>query len=112
MFTVRYLAWTVKLLIFVLVVLFAYKNTAPVEVVLFDGIVWSNVPLIVVMVSAFVLGTLLGALVMLPSTWRRRREAGKLRRDLSKVKAAVATPSPSAKSEATLKASSADSTPL
>jgi uncharacterized integral membrane protein len=108
---VRYLAWAVKLLIFGLVVLFAYKNTAPVEVVLFDGLTWPNVPLIVVMVSTFVLGALLGALLMLPSTWRKRREAHKLRRDLQKVQAAVASP-PSTKAVKPLQASSSDTTPL
>lgn len=108
----RYLAWAVKLLIFVLLVLFAYKNTSPVEVVLFDGFAWSNVPLIVVMVSTFVLGALLGVLVMLPNTWRRRRETGKLRRDLSKVRAAVDTPSSNAKTVTSPKTSDVDSTAL
>jgi len=108
---VRYLAWAVKLLIFVLVVLFAYKNTAPVEVVLFGGLTWPNVPLIVVMVSTFVLGAVLGVLLMLPSTWRKRREAHKLRRDLSKVQAAVATPV-DAKSAARVQAASSDIKPL
>ncbi len=107
----RYLAWAVKLLIFVLVVLFAYKNTAPVEVVLFGGLTWPNVPLIVVMVSTFVLGAVLGVLLMLPSTWRKRREASKLRRDLNKVQAAVAEPA-DAQSAARIQASLSDTKPL
>jgi uncharacterized integral membrane protein len=100
----RYLAWAIKLVIFVLVVLFAYKNTAPVEVVFFDGVFWSDVPLIVVMLVTFVLGALLGVLVMLPSTWRGRREAGRLRKDLNKVQSLVAKP--------TATPASTDATPL
>lgn len=88
----RYLAWAIKLLVFVLVVLFAYKNTAPVEVVFFDGVLWSDVPLIVVMLVTFALGGLLGVVIMLPSTWRGRREAGRLRKDLNKVQSLVSKP--------------------
>jgi uncharacterized integral membrane protein len=100
----RYLAWAIKLVIFVFVVLFAYKNTAPVEVVFFDGILWSDVPLIVVMLVTFAVGGVLGVAIMLPSTWRGRREAGRLKKDLNKAQSLV----DQSKSAATV----TDSTPL
>ena len=81
----RYIMWGVKLIIFTIVVMFAYKNMQPVDVEFFGQWSYASVPLVVVMLVAFVLGTLLGVFLMLPSTWRRRREAGRLRRDLGKV---------------------------
>lgn len=81
----RYVVWGIRLLIFAVVVMFAYKNMGPVEIVLFDGLRWSDVPLIVVILVSFVLGTVLGAILMLPSTWRRGRETWRLRRDLGKA---------------------------
>lgn len=78
----RYVMWAIKLAVFAVVVLFAYKNMAPVNVQLLGDTQFANVPLVVVMLAAFVLGTLLGVVLMLPSTWRRRREAGRLKRDL------------------------------
>ena len=81
----RYVMWAIKLVIFAVVVLFAYKNMAPVDVQLFGSAQIISVPLVVVMLVTFVAGTLLGVLLMLPSTWRRSREAGRLKRDLAKV---------------------------
>ena len=81
----RYVMWAIKLVIFAVVVLFAYKNMAPVDVQLFGAAQIISVPLVVVMVVAFVAGTLLGVLLMLPSTWRRRREASQLKRDLARA---------------------------
>lgn len=84
----RYLVWAIKLVIFAVVVLFAYKNMQPVDVQFFGQFSYTNVPLVVVMLIAFVLGTLLGVFLMLPSTWRRRREASRLQRDLTRVQKA------------------------
>lgn len=81
----RYVMWAIKIVVFAVVVLFAYKNMAPVDVQFLGNTQFVGVPLVVVMLVAFVLGTLLGVFLMLPSTWRRRREAGKLKRDLIKA---------------------------
>ena len=97
----RYVMWAIKLVIFAVVVLFAYKNMAPVDVQLFGSAQIISVPLVVVMLVTFVAGTLLGVLLMLPSTWRRSREAGRLKRDLAKVgklAARSADPKPQASS--------------
>ncbi|UOD49808.1 LapA family protein [Orrella daihaiensis] len=81
----RYVWWAIKLAVFAVVVLFAYKNMAPVDVQFLGNTQFVGVPLVIVMLVAFVLGTVLGVFLMLPSTWRRRREAGRLKRDLRKV---------------------------
>lgn len=81
----RYLAWTIKIIVFAVVVLFAYKNMNPVDVILFGNMKFSEVPLVVVMLIALVAGTLLGVFLMLPSTWQRRREAWQLKRDLKRA---------------------------
>jgi putative membrane protein len=80
----RYIAWTIKLILFAVLVLFAYKNMGPVDVMLFGDARFSDVPLVVVMLVAFVAGTLLGVFLMLPSTWQRRREAWRLKRELKR----------------------------
>jgi lipopolysaccharide assembly protein A len=86
----RYVMWAIKLLIFLVVLMFAYKNMQPVDVYLLGQAQISGVPLVVVLLIAFVLGTVLGLVLMLPSTWRRRREAGKLKRDLGKAQEGLA----------------------
>jgi len=97
----RYVVWGIKFLVFAVVVMFAYKNMGPVEVILFDGLRWSEVPLIVVILVSFILGTMLGAMLMLPGTWRRGRETWRLRRDLGKVQSRAGKPGSSASSEST-----------
>jgi len=90
----RYLAWTIKLVVFAVVVLFAYKNMNPVDVMLFGNMKLSAVPLVVVMLIAFVVGTLLGVFLMLPSTWQRRREAWRLKRELKRAQRGQAQAAP------------------
>lgn len=90
----RYVIWAVKLVVFAVVVLFAYKNMAPVDVQFLGSTQFVGVPLVVVMLVAFVLGTLLGVFLMLPSTWRRRREAGRLKRDLQKAQQSAVAAAP------------------
>ncbi len=81
----RYVVWTIRLIVFIAVLFFAYKNVTPVEVVLYDGLRLTDIPLIVVMLLAFVIGAVFGAVLMLPGRWRRWRESGRLRKDLAKV---------------------------
>ncbi|TAL79933.1 MAG: LapA family protein [Burkholderiaceae bacterium] len=81
----RYLVWVLRLLVFVLVLLFALKNTDPVNVHFYADRTIAGVPLIVVMLAAFVLGIVLTLLAVFPANWRRRREVRKLRRDLQRL---------------------------
>lgn len=105
----RYVIWAVKLVVFAVVVLFAYKNMAPVDVQFLGNTQFVGVPLVVVMLVAFVLGTLLGVFLMLPSTWRRRREAGRLKRDLQKAQKASASATVAPTSGSVASAAAADS---
>jgi uncharacterized integral membrane protein len=69
----RYLGLAAKLLVFLLVLGFALKNSHSVTFNSYLGYVW-QAPLIVMMGLAFVLGTLTGALALLPTLFRLRRE--------------------------------------
>lgn len=81
----RYFVWALRLIVFLAVLLFALKNTNPVSVTFVEGVTIPNVPLIVVMLSTFVLGALFGLLLTIPSALRRRRELARLRKDLEKL---------------------------
>lgn len=88
----RYLVWVLRLLVFILVLLFALKNTDPVNVSFFADHVVTGVPLIVVMLAVFVLGVVFGLLMTAPSILRRRREAKKLKRDLVRLQESIKHP--------------------
>ncbi len=85
----RYLVWALRLLVFVVVLLFALKNTDRVNVYFFANHLISEVPLIVVMLGSFVVGAIFGLLLTVPGVFRRRREAAALRRELDEVKAST-----------------------
>jgi len=85
----RYLIWALRLLVFVAVLMFALKNTGPVAVNFYADYVLQDVPLIVVMLVTFVVGTVFGLLLTVPAAMRRRREALRLRRELERLQATV-----------------------
>ena len=85
----RYLVWALRLLVFVAVLMFALKNTDPVGVTFYGTWAVQSVPLIVVMLSTFVLGTVFGLLLTVPGSVRRRREAARLKKELERIQAAV-----------------------
>lgn|SRR5690606_2760941 len=84
----RFVIWAVRLVVFVLVLLFALKNTEPVDVGFYADYVIREVPLIVVMLVAFVLGAVFALLVVLPGSMRRRRESARLRREVQRLQKA------------------------
>jgi len=57
----HYLVWLARFLVFVLVLLFALNNLTPVDVRLYGEHVFAGVPLVLVMLAAFFLGTVLGS---------------------------------------------------
>jgi len=69
----RYLWLAAKLLVFLLVLGFALKNSHSVTFYSYLGYVW-QAPLIVMLGLAFVLGALMGVLALLPALFRLRRE--------------------------------------
>ena len=70
----RYLGLALKLLVFLLVLGFALKNSHTVIFYSFLDYVW-QAPLIVMLGLAFVLGALTGVLALLPTLFRLRRGA-------------------------------------
>jgi len=82
----RYLVWALRLLVFLAVLMFALKNTDPVTVRFYADHLVTEVPLIVVMLACFVIGTLFGLLLTVPAGIRRRRELTRIRRDLERAR--------------------------
>lgn len=74
----HYLGLLAKLLVFLLVLGFALKNSHSVVFYSYLDYVW-QAPLIVMLGLAFVLGALAGVLALLPTLFRLRREAAKKR---------------------------------
>jgi putative membrane protein len=77
----RYLAWFLKLALFVVVVLFLVRNSEPVTVRYFLGAEW-QAPLFLVLSVTFLAGILLGVVAILAQVMRQRREIAALRREL------------------------------
>ena len=85
----RYIVWALRLIVFLAVLLFALKNTDPVGVTFYGDWAIQGVPLIVVMLTTFILGTVFGLLLTVPGSLRRRREVARLRKELERIQAAV-----------------------
>ena len=72
----HYLGLLAKLLLFLLVLGFALKNSHSVVFQSYLGYVW-QAPLIVMLGLAFVMGALTGVLALMPTLFRMRRNAAK-----------------------------------
>ena len=70
----KYLMWLLKAAIFLTLLAFALKNQQDTAVNLFFGAVW-HAPLVLVLLIAFAIGLMVGALGMVPRWWKHRREA-------------------------------------
>jgi putative membrane protein len=75
----RYLGWILKLLLFLVLLGFALKNTAPVEVRFFLSQSW-QAPLSLVLFLFFAAGAAMGVAAALSAAYRQRRELEALRR--------------------------------
>ena len=73
----RYLGLLFKLLVFLLVLGFALKNSHTIIFYSYLDYVW-QAPLIVMLGLAFVLGALTGVLALLPTLFRLRRENARM----------------------------------
>lgn len=76
------LTWALRLIIFVVLLVFAVQNTDPVGLRFFTGQVW-EAPLVLVLLGFFVGGVILGALSLLGVIFRQRREISRLKRSAS-----------------------------
>ncbi|MFM9969028.1 MAG: lipopolysaccharide assembly protein LapA domain-containing protein [Burkholderiales bacterium] len=77
----RYLFWSLLALLFVLLLLFAVRNTTPVRLRFFFDQGW-DVPLILLLLVFFVIGVCLGLLASLERIFRQRREINSLKKSL------------------------------
>jgi uncharacterized integral membrane protein len=78
----RILSLILKIALFVLVVIFAVRNTDVVTVRYLPGQEW-QAPLVFVLLAVFAAGIVLGLAAALPRIFRQRREISALRRDLA-----------------------------
>jgi uncharacterized integral membrane protein len=89
----RFVLWTLKLALFLLVLSFAVKNTDIVAVRYYLGYQW-QAPLVLVLLAFFCLGVLVGIVSSLSHMLRQRRAIVALRRELSARGQAAAAPPP------------------
>ena len=73
----RILTWLVRAFLFFVLVAFAINNQQPATVNWFFSYAWTA-PLVIIVLAAFVSGTVFGVLAMTPSWWRHRRRARRL----------------------------------
>ena len=84
----RIVTWTIRLLVFVLLVAFGAKNADPVTLHFYFGLSYQT-PLILALFGAFAAGAFFGVVAILGRVLRQRREIASLKR-----KAAPAEPAP------------------
>ena len=77
----RVLAWTLRIILFLALFLFALKNTDTVSLRLYFDQVW-QAPLILVLLVFLVAGAAMGVLATLATVFRQRREIARLKREL------------------------------
>ena len=70
----KYLLWLLKAAIFFTLFAFALNNQQDATVHFFFGTQW-RAPLVLVVLSAFALGLVIGALGMVPRWWKHRKAA-------------------------------------
>jgi uncharacterized integral membrane protein len=89
----RIVTWTIRLLVFVLLVAFGAKNVEPVTLRFYFGIELAT-PLILALFGAFALGALFGVVSLLGRVLRQRREMARLRARAAPVEATPPAVSP------------------
>ena len=85
----KYLMWLPKAAIFFILFAFALNNQQDTTVHFFFGTQW-RAPLVLVVLAAFALGVVVGALGMVPPWWKRRAEARRARRGMAAPEAETA----------------------
>jgi putative membrane protein len=76
----RFVTWTVRIALFVLLLAFAARNTTPATLKFYFDLAW-EAPLVVLLLAFFAAGALFGLLAALGALLRQRREIGRLRRE-------------------------------
>lgn len=96
----RLLSWAVRVLIFLLLLAFAAKNTQPATLQFYFGLAWET-PLVVLLLAFFILGAFLGLAALFATVLKQRRELNVLRGKLAPHAGGM----PAAPERATLRAS-------
>ena len=101
----KYLMWLLNAAIFIVLFVFALNNQAAITVHLLFGAQW-QVPLVLVLFIALLLGVCLGVIVMLPLWLKARKPTAK------SAKVVASKPSASASAASVLEASTSASPTL
>jgi uncharacterized integral membrane protein len=91
----RIVTWTIRLLVFVLLLAFGAKNVEPVTVRFYFDLAVQT-PLILALFAAFALGALFGVLSLLGRVLRQRRQIAVLRKRTPSAEAAPPAVPPAA----------------
>lgn len=83
-FIMRFLTWAIRLLLFFVTLLFALKNSDPVNLQFFFGQAW-RIPLVLLLLGFFAVGILFGILAVAEVLFKERRISAALRRDLERI---------------------------
>ena len=78
---IRLLQWILKAAIFLIMLAFALNNREDVAVRFFWDLEW-RAPMVLVLLTVFALGVVVGVAGMVPRWWRQRRVAQKALRDV------------------------------
>jgi len=95
----RIIIWILRIIVFLVVLAFALKNTEKVPVYFFGEYAIDNVPLIIVMLVTFILGLILGLLIMLMGSMRKQRELNRLKREVAHLEERLEQPTETKRSE-------------
>lgn len=88
----RIIVWILRIIVFLVVLSFALKNTEKVPVYFFGEYALKEVPLIIVMLVTFILGLFLGLLIMLMGNMRKQRELNRLKREVAHLEERLEQP--------------------
>ena len=86
----RVVLWCCRIFIFLFLLAFALKNTAPVSVSFFFDTSW-QAPLIIVVLAFFAAGMALGVLALLGTIFGLRREIARLKAEYARLTGELAT---------------------
>jgi len=89
----RIVTWTIRVLVFLLLVAFAAKNVEPVTLRFFFDLALQT-PLVLALFAFFALGALFGMLALVGTVLRLRREISLLKKSMEPPPAAPLIPPP------------------
>ena len=89
----RIVTWTIRVLVFLLLVAFAAKNVEPVTLRFFFDLALQT-PLVLALLAFFAMGALFGVLALAGTLLRQRREISLLKKSMQPPPAAPLIPPP------------------